>query len=344
MINGIIICLLAILIFFWSLILIHNMITLTLIPSEKCLLTFVIRHHKEGYILIILWCNHISILVLFLIHLLFQELQLLPKFTSIRRLSARTANIQISTHMITNSFLVLPFTISWRQTISWRVLLNYLQSKNIWDGTLPGFLIINWTCFKKRVKCLFSIHVFFNCVILHRQSFSNLFSIIETNSSFHRIIKNHSTIWNTSYCGFSICLCVICICSPCWRIFIVGLVAPQVPAWASSSGKQFKIRARAASLNQWDKFIGLSAVLTLHRAEQIHLWPTGLQCAEGVILPFCFYAEQQNLSYISKIKPHASAIRLPILPGLFPDQVCFVCKAPCLHHFQAFRQERIRDP
>ena len=61
-----------------------------------------------------------------------------------------------------------------------------------------------------------------------------------------------------------------------------------------------------------------------------------------VIIPLD--AKEKYFSDVAKVKTNAAAVWHSVLAHLFPNEVCFVFKAPSAHNLQAFRQKRIRYP
>ncbi len=130
--------------------------------------------------------------------------------------------------------------------------------------------------------------------------------------------------------------------TPCWFIIRRSLISPHIPAFPHTPGKQFNARRQTARLNDLDHFIRFPAVFSFHGTDQVNLRSSRSKRSIGGT--FFLNSKQNQFCYISKIKTYASAIRASIFSHFFPDQITFIFKPPCAHHFQSFWQKCIGDP
>ena len=54
------------------------------------------------------------------------------------------------------------------------------------------------------------------------------------------------------------CTSYIVVCRPVWLVIISRLIAPHIPVWTDTAGKQFDARSRAARFDDRDNLIWLA--------------------------------------------------------------------------------------
>lgn len=83
-------------------------------------------------------------------------------------------------------------------------------------------------------------------------------------------------------------------------------------------------------------------MFTLLSSYQINLGTGWRKCS--VWRTLFFDSKQKHFGYIPKIKSNTATIRLPIFAYLFPNDITFILKSPCIHNSKTVRQHCIWDP
>lgn len=135
---------------------------------------------------------------------------------------------------------------------------------------------------------------------------------------------------------------VVGVGAPSGFVISGGLIAPHGPAISNAAGKQFNAGRAAACFNNRNDFVRLAAMFALHGADDIHL--RACRCKRAVGSAVFADAEQQHFRYVAEIKANAAAIWTAVLADLFPDNVGFIFKAPCIHNGKSIWKQCIGHP